>query len=67
MSIPGAFSTVQRNDRILIDGGVINNFPVDVVLEMGADIVIGVDVSLITEKHDDIEENETVLILNTGA
>ncbi len=56
MSIPGVFSTVQRDNRILIDGGVINNFPVDVVLEMGADIIIGVDVSLITEKHDEIEQ-----------
>ena len=31
MSIPGAFSTVERDGKILIDGGVINNFPADVV------------------------------------
>ena len=56
MSIPGVFSTVQIDNKILIDGGVINNFPVDVVRAMGAEVVIGVDVSMVTEKRDIIEE-----------
>jgi NTE family protein len=67
MSIPGVFSTVQIDNKILIDGGVINNFPVDVVRAMGADVVIGVDVSLITEKHKDIEEEENRLDLEYGS
>ncbi len=45
MSIPGFFRPVKIGDKILIDGGIINNFPVDVVRAMGADIVIGVDLS----------------------
>lgn len=59
MSIPGAFSTIEREGRILIDGGVINNFPVDVIRAMGADVVIGIDVNKIngseeTESEDDL-------------
>ncbi len=42
MAIPGVFSPVEKDSMLLIDGGIINNFPVDVVREMGADIVIGV-------------------------
>jgi len=44
MSIPSVFSPVQWGDSLLIDGGIVNNLPADVVREMGAEIVIGVDV-----------------------
>lgn len=44
MSIPGAFAPISMNGKLLIDGGIINNYPVDVARQMGADIVIGVDV-----------------------
>lgn len=43
MSIPAAFMPIRTDSMILVDGGVYNNFPVDVVREMGAEIVIGVD------------------------
>ncbi len=43
MAFPGVFSPVNFNDMHLVDGGVINNFPVDVAKDMGADIIIGVD------------------------
>lgn len=42
MAIPGYFAPVRKNGMVLCDGGLLNNFPVDVVKEMGADIVIGV-------------------------
>lgn len=45
MSIPGAFSPVEVDGRLLVDGGLANNLPVDVVRDMGADVVIAVDVS----------------------
>lgn len=45
MSIPSMFSPVEWGDSLLVDGGVLNNMPVDVVREMGADIVIAVDVA----------------------
>ncbi|MDZ7264135.1 MAG: patatin-like phospholipase family protein [candidate division KSB1 bacterium] len=44
MAIPTVFSPVEWGDSLLVDGGLINNLPVDVVKEMGADIVIAVDV-----------------------
>ena len=45
MSIPGVFYPIYRDSMVLVDGGVVNNYPVDVARAMGADIVIGVDLS----------------------
>ncbi|QOD61360.1 patatin-like phospholipase family protein [Polaribacter haliotis] len=44
MSIPGVFSAVPYKNTLLIDGGVLNNFPVDVAKRLGADFIIGSDV-----------------------
>lgn len=44
MSIPSVFSPVQLDSLLLIDGGVLNNFPVLLCRQMGADIIIGVNV-----------------------
>lgn len=51
MAIPGAFKPVQIDTLMLVDGGMCNNLPVDVVRKMGADIVIAVDLQ--QRKHDD--------------
>lgn len=45
MAVPGAFAAVQQGNHLLVDGGLTNNLPVDVVRNMGADIVIAVDIS----------------------
>jgi NTE family protein len=42
MSLPGIFTPVRSGDHIFADGGLLNNIPVDVAKEMGADIVIGI-------------------------
>ena len=44
MAIPVLFSPIEWDGHLLVDGGLVNNFPVDVCLDMGADFVIGVDV-----------------------
>jgi NTE family protein len=44
MSLPGIFPPVEIGDRLLVDGGVLDNVPADVVREMGADVVIAVNV-----------------------
>ena len=44
MAIPGAFAPVRQDSMVLVDGGISNNFPVDIAKAMGADIIIGVDV-----------------------
>lgn len=43
MAIPAIFKPVEIDDRKLVDGGMLNNLPVDVCREMGADIIIAVD------------------------
>ena len=44
MAIPGVFTPVRMGDSVLVDGGLRNNFPVDLARQMGADIVIGINV-----------------------
>ena len=44
-SIPGIFEPVMMDDKVLVDGGVLNDVPVDVALDMGADFVIAVDLN----------------------
>lgn len=45
MSIPGALPPVMIDDTLLVDGGIANNIAIDVARNMGADIIIAVDVS----------------------
>ena len=44
MAVPGVFTPVTIDGRLLVDGGITNNLPVDVVRQMGAEIVIAVDI-----------------------
>jgi len=45
VSLPGVFAPFRLGDYLLVDGGVLNNLPADVVRGMGANVVIAVDVS----------------------
>lgn len=44
-AIPGIFEPVVAGERVLVDGGVMNNLPSDVVRAMGAEHVVGVDLN----------------------
>ncbi|MEI6915809.1 MAG: patatin-like phospholipase family protein, partial [Armatimonadota bacterium] len=44
MAIPGVFTPVERDGKILADGFLLNNVPTDVLKAMGADIIIAVDI-----------------------
>lgn len=44
-AIPGLFSPVEMNGHLLVDGGTVDNFPVEQVKAMGADYIIGVNLS----------------------
>lgn len=44
MAIPGVFTPVRLDGMVLVDGGVVNNYPVNVARQMGADYIIGIDV-----------------------
>ena len=61
MSIPGVFAPIEWNGMMLVDGGALNNLPVDVVREMGADIVICVDLSTGWKKKDDLKSAASVV------
>jgi NTE family protein len=52
ISIPGIFQPVPMNDMLLVDGGVVNPVPVQVVRDLGADFIIAVDVSPKVPEHD---------------
>ena len=43
-AFPSLFSPIELNGNLLVDGGVANNYPIEEVKKMGADIIIGVDV-----------------------
>lgn len=46
MAIPGVFNPIRLDGRLLVDGGLLRNLPIDVVEDMGADIIIAVDVGV---------------------
>ena len=45
IALPGIFSPAERDEQLLVDGGLLDNLPADVVREGGADVVIAVDVA----------------------
>ena len=52
MAVPGAFPPLEIDGRLLVDGFLVRNLPVDVVRDMGADIVIAVDVGHLPDDTD---------------
>ncbi|MFC0271173.1 patatin-like phospholipase family protein [Metabacillus herbersteinensis] len=52
IAIPGIFVPEKIDGKLLVDGGVVDRVPVSVVKEMGADIVIAVDVSNVKRTED---------------
>ena len=61
MSIPFYFSPVEVDGRLLIDGGLRNNFPVPNVRQKGVDIIIGVDVQRDFRKKEDLNSMSTIM------
>lgn len=53
MAIPAVFTPVRLDSMVLVDGGLNNNYPVDVALAMGAEVIIGVDL-----RSSDLKELE---------
>lgn len=64
-ALPSLFEPTSIDDRILIDGGVVNNYPIDEVREMGADIIIGVDVQHgLSDREELLSATEILLQIN---
>jgi NTE family protein len=55
MSVPGVFAPVEMDGRLLVDGGVVNNLPMDVVRSMGADRLIVVELNADLKKKDELQ------------
>jgi NTE family protein len=54
MSAPGVFSPAQRDGRLLVDGGLVENLPIDAARQMGVDVLIVVDVSFPLYSRDEL-------------
>ena len=61
MSIPSIFSPIEIDGKSLIDGGIVNNFPVDIMLAKGLDYIIGVDVGAPLYKDEEISSVLNIL------
>jgi NTE family protein len=56
MAVPGAFAPVMKDGRILVDGMVVKNVPVDVAQKLGADVIIAVNVGVPLLKKEEIDD-----------
>ncbi len=54
MSVPGAMAPVEINGRLLVDGGIANNLPIDQARKLCADVVIAVNISTPPLKREDL-------------
>ncbi len=61
MAIPVAFSPVRIGDKVLVDGGMKNNYPADLARQMGADIIIGVTVQGAPKVAEDMSGTMSIL------
>ncbi|GAA5192034.1 patatin-like phospholipase family protein [Ferrimonas gelatinilytica] len=61
MTVPGALAPVEVDGRLLVDGGLVNNLPVDQVKAMGADIVIAVDIGAPLMEEEELDSVVSVL------
>jgi NTE family protein len=62
MSLPAVFKTMPYEKTLLVDGGVMDNFPTDIAKKMGADIIIGSDVGGGMEPIDKLDNFVSVLM-----
>lgn len=60
-TVPGALQPTQIDGKLLVDGGIANNMPVDVVKAMGADIIIAVDIGSPLVQKDKLDSTIAVL------
>ncbi len=61
MAVPGAFDPMRIGDRLLVDGGLVKNLPVEVVRGLGAEVVIAVNVGTPLRTADEIGNALTIV------
>ena len=65
-AFPSLFSPVEIDGKLLVDGGVVNNYPVEEIRKMGADIVIGVDVQDDLKDRNSLKDATRILVQITN-
>jgi len=65
-ALPSVFSPVILDGKFLIDGGVTNNYPIDEVRKLGADIIIGVDVQNGLRDREQLKDATKILFQITN-
>ncbi len=66
MAVPAVFDPVRRGGALLVDGGLVRNLPVDVARDMGADVVIAVDVGTKLAGEDEITNALAIVYQMSG-
>ncbi len=61
-TFPSLFSPVLIEGKLLIDGGVVNNYPIDEVIKLGANVIIGVDVQSGLKSREDLKNATRILV-----
>jgi len=61
-AFPTIFSPIEIDGKYLVDGGIVNNYPVEEVRKMGADIIIGVDVQTSLSEREDLNSMPKIVM-----
>ena len=61
MSIPGFFTPIRMGDKLLVDGGLRNNYPADIARSMGADYIIGSTVQGESKTADELNSSSAII------
>ena len=60
MSAPGIFAPVEIAGRLLVDGGIANNLPIDVMRELDVDVIIAVDIAYPLLNRDQLDSSVSI-------
>ena len=66
MAVPGVFDPVRHHGQLLVDGGLVRNLPVDVARDMGADVIIAVDVGTKLATKDELNSVIAIVYQMSG-
>ena len=62
MAVPGAFAPVHHEGKILVDGGIVDNVPIDIARQMGVDRLIVVDVGQPLAPAESVDSTFAILL-----
>jgi NTE family protein len=65
-AFPSLFSPVEIDGQLIVDGGVTNNYPIDQIRKLGADIIIGVDVQDDLRSRSSLNDATKILVQITN-